>query len=74
MDIERIDVLPRKMSASDYLTFVGQSTKPIEKTLPVPLWDAQLGETMQVRKRVVFEEDLREDLLASIAKFSRGRG
>lgn len=62
----RAGTTPWRMNASDYAAFVGG--QPVfEGAVPPTPWDPALGELLALHHRPVYEEQLRDDLLAAVA-------
>jgi uncharacterized protein (TIGR02679 family) len=65
---QRFGARPWRMSAADYLAAVGAATTPIDPGTAIPAtpWDPALAEAVRVYRRVVFEEQVVDLLLADL--------
>lgn len=66
MLVDRLDVEPWRMTAVDYEQALTRARVPLDGTVPDVGWDAALATSMGAHKRAVFEEDVREVILAEI--------
>jgi uncharacterized protein (TIGR02679 family) len=66
----RFGAQPWRMGASDYLAAVGAATVSIEDgtTIPATPWDPALADAVRTHRRVVFEEQVLDDLLADLRR------
>jgi uncharacterized protein (TIGR02679 family) len=66
---QRANTLPWRMDAGSYLTAVRQVHDGVAPTSPVPPtpWDTQLATALEQERTAVYEEMLRESLLAAMA-------
>jgi uncharacterized protein (TIGR02679 family) len=66
----RFEAQPWRMGVNDYLAAVGAATVPIEDGIPIPAtpWDPALADAMRTHRRVVFEEQVLDDLLADLRR------
>jgi uncharacterized protein (TIGR02679 family) len=64
----RFDAQPWRMDASDYLAVVGDAVVTIDPatTIPATPWDPALADAVREHRRVVFEEQVLDDLLAAL--------
>lgn len=64
----RFGARPWRMDAGDYLAAVGDATATIEPgtTVPPTPWDPALADAVREHRRVVFEEQVVDDLLADL--------
>jgi uncharacterized protein (TIGR02679 family) len=67
----RAGTVPWRMSAADYLGAVPRSARPVVGSIPPTPWDAGLAEAMARCGRIVYEEQIRADLLAAVYETER---
>lgn len=63
---DRAGTIPWRMTAADYLAAAGPAEGPASWSVPETPWDPSLREAMMGVGRVVYEEQLRADLLAAM--------
>jgi uncharacterized protein (TIGR02679 family) len=63
MLVDRVGLRPFRMGRADYLAAIAGSPTSIVGRVPETPWDPLLGEEMQHRGAVVYEEDVRTTLL-----------
>lgn len=66
MFVDRLDVEPWRMTAADYEQAVIRARVPLEGPVLDVCWDAALAASMRAHGLAVFEEDVREVILAAI--------
>lgn len=63
MLVDRVGVRPWRMGAADYLAALERSSTAIAGRVPETSWDPSLSNEMRRRRIVVYEEDVRAELL-----------
>ena len=66
MLVDRLQVEPWRMTALDYEQALPRARVPLEGPVPNVGWDVALATSMRTHGRAVFEEDVREVVLAEI--------
>lgn len=64
--IKRVGATPWKMQMEDYVDGLGSSSIEIIPPVPNTSWDSRLSERMQAENKAVFEEDIRDSLIAAL--------
>jgi uncharacterized protein (TIGR02679 family) len=71
---QRAGSVPWKMTAGDYLRSLSASAPEFVGTPPRTPWDPALEDVMSRHRKVLYEEEIRAELLRSIATGDRERG
>lgn len=66
MLVDRLHVEPWRMTAVDYEQALSRARVPLDGTVPDVGWDVALATSMRTHSRAVFEEDVRDVVLAEI--------
>jgi uncharacterized protein (TIGR02679 family) len=71
MLVDRLDVEPWRMTAADYEQALPRARVPLEESVPDASWDVALATSMRAHGRAVFEEDVRDVVLADVQSDDR---
>lgn len=63
---DRVGARPWRMTAADYLAAAAGSATTLVGTVPDTPWDPELSDAIRATRSVVFEEDVRAELLGEI--------